>query len=58
MHPRRMKQLLDELGIDDPAADLEFDRSRYELFTLAWMEHEAKCHLMRVGAIVERGAKQ
>lgn len=52
--PRRVKELLDELGLDDPAADLERDYDRYEVLTLAPLAFEAECHLMRVEAVVER----
>lgn len=57
MPPRRVKNLLDGLGLDYPAKDLAFDRTRYDVVTLAPLAFEAECHVLRVEVVVERTAK-
>lgn len=54
MNPRRVRKLLDELGLDDPSKGLEFDPTRYDVLTLAPLAFEAECHVLRVETIVER----
>lgn len=51
LHPRRVKELLDELGLEDPAEDVARDYNRYDVLTLAPLADEAECHLRRVEAV-------
>ena len=49
LHPRRVKKLLDELGLDDPAEGLEHDYSRYGVLTLAPLAYEDESYRMTGG---------